>query len=275
MSLTNFLADEATLSVSNVHLTAVRDGTRTTFSDGHRPHDLVSHLSGQLPYFYRAPAQIAKDFASRLNALEVLADLIVKLPTTERFQRSHCGEILAALFLEDVLGLTRLYAKLSLSTSQNTNVHKSDGLFVDLNQRPHVYYAVEAKSSIQPTGASRFRGHRNGILRQLLQSLEHYSDSDKRFDLTLARDNLEVSNIGDAQRDEIRRDLIPPGPKNLVHLGVASINASTISAADDDYILTAESAFAFDFHSLAVSDLRAITDAAYSRVIEKLAPSAK
>lgn len=270
MPLSDFATNLIRLSPSSTRLRALRCGKRSIICDGKEPTDLVHFLSGQLPYFYREPARIAADFTARHHALEMIADLAIKLPSSTNFQRSHCGEILAALLLEDVLGLTRLYCKLSLVTAENSNVHKMDGFFVDLRKTPYTYYAVEAKCSIQPTGKSRFSGHRYGILRQLVQSLDSYTTLDKRFDFSLVRDHLETNNFSAQQQTTIRRDLVPPGPTNFVYLGMASINQSTISTDDDDYVLTAPCSANFQFYSVAVSDLEQIADSSFARVLSVL-----
>lgn len=270
MPLDDFVTDLIRLSPSSDQLTAVRKGKRAILCDGEQPHDLIHFLSGQLPYFYREPARIAADFASRHHALEMIADIATRLPFRDKFQQSHCGEILAALFLENVLGLTRLYCKLSLTTAENTNVHKMDGFFADLRKAPYMYYAVEAKCSIQPTGSSRFSGHRYGILSQLLASLDSYTTWDKRFDLSLIRDHLETNNFTEQQQRTIRGDLIPPGPKNLIYLGIASINQSTVCEADDDYILCSPCSEDFQFYSVVVTELKDIAKSSYARVLALL-----
>jgi hypothetical protein len=184
------------LTVSSTTLTVVRAGRRSHLKDGSSAHPLAHHLAGQLPYFYREPGKLAKEFAEemarRRNALDLLYDLTIKMPTTPKFQQSHCGEILSALFLEEVLGLRRLMCKLTLTTAENTNVHKMDGFFVDTTKEPFTFYAVEAKSSILPTAETSAKGHRYGILRQLIGSLENYGAVDERFDFTTVRDNLEA-----------------------------------------------------------------------------------
>lgn len=272
MTLDDFIAHIAPLSLSSTTDDVLRPCVRTIIGDGSPPHDLVYHLAGQLPYFYREPARIAEDFAARHNALEMLADLVVRLPTHPQFQNSHSGEILAALFLEEHLGLTPLYCKLSLTTSQNTNAHKMDAFFVDLSAPPpYRYFAVEAKCSVQtgqPHGS--FRGHRNGILRQLVKSLDSYTSLDHRFDFALIRDNLAREVFTDDQRSAIRRDLVPPGPPRLTYLGTATINRSTVSVADDDYILTVESSKPFEFHSLALTDLGTTASRSYAKMFARL-----
>lgn len=275
MTLEDFIIDLASLSPSSASIEVLRPCKRAVISDGSQPYDLVYHLAGQLPYFYRQPTRIAQDFASRHNALEMLADLAIRMPTHTHFQNSHCGEILAALFLEETLGLTRLYCKLSLTTSQNTNVHKMDAFFVQLSEQPpFTYFAVEAKCSIQKVDPdTSFRGHRQGILRQLVKSLDSYTTQDKRFDFSLIRDQLEKGVFTDEQRALICRDLVPPGPKRLIYLGTATINRSTISTNDDDYILTVPSSKAFEFYSLALTDLASTASLSYEKMLALLSES--
>lgn len=266
MSLVDFVTDKITISPTSASLSPLRLGERATLCDGVPPRTLVHHLSGQLPYFYRAPADIAAEIVARHHALEVLSDAVIRMPTSPKFQQSHCGEILATLFLEDILGLTRLYCKLSLKTAENSNVHKMDGFFVDLRKSPFEYYAVEAKCSILPTQKSRFSGHRFGILKQLVSSLNSYESQDRRFDLSLIRDHLETPNFTRDQQKEIQRDLVPPGPRNLLYLGIASINKSTVNTEDDDYILSEPCSRNFSFYCIAVSDLKKLAESSYADV---------
>src|SRR5579862_8301715 len=126
--LPHYVAKHYEFKVSATTLTVVREGRRAHLHDGSGERTLSHHIAGQLPYFYREPAKLANEFAAemakRRNALDLLYDLSVKMPTTPKFQQSHCGEVLSALFLEEMLGLKRLMCKLTLTTAENTNVHK-------------------------------------------------------------------------------------------------------------------------------------------------------
>src|SRR5215213_1793518 len=131
-----FITKEIELTVSSAGPTVRRKGWRTLFTDSVGNESLVHLVAGQIPYFYRKPESIAADFSRRHNALDMITDLAVKAPTTPKFQRSHCGEIFCALYVEQVLGFTRLYSKLTITSSENTNVHKMDAFFVDTNSVP-------------------------------------------------------------------------------------------------------------------------------------------
>jgi hypothetical protein len=261
--LSAFIASEIVLSVSNGKLVSVRAGTRAVLHDEHKGYTLGKHISGQLPYHYRPVKGIVDDFASENSALEAILDLAATAPTCPSFRNSHCGEILAAHFIESQLGYKRLYSKLTLTTSQNTNVHKMDGLFVKTGRQPFQYLFIEAKTSILPTTSTPTKKHKSGILSQMIGSLNAYSSDDPRFEFARIRDNL-TKSFPDADQQRIRSDLTPPGPENLKLVGVSVTNASTVNADDDDFILTAPCSAPFDYYALVVTDLASLAAESYS-----------
>lgn len=270
-NLAEFVTNEYALVLSSTSLSAVREGRRAHLAGASNGIGLSHHLAGQLPYFYREPEKLAKEFAAQMavrrNALDLLYDIAVKMPNTPKFQQSHCGEILSALFLEEYLGLRRLMCKLTLTTAEDTNVHKMDGFFVDTATDPFTFYAVEAKASILPTNNTPANGHRYGILRKLIESLENYGAVDERFDFTTVRDNLE-SSFTESEAKSIRSALFPPGPTNLVRLGMAVINECTISSKDDDYILTKGCTVPFHFRAITVADLASLAQNSYGAILK-------
>jgi hypothetical protein len=141
-----------------------------------------------------------------------------------------------------------------------------DAFFVDVKQQPYSYFFVEAKSSVLPTPASSFSGHRHGILRKMIDSFTDYEEDDQRFDYTVIRDNLEQSGFTAEQRTRIREDLIPPGPAELKYVGAAITNQATVNGLDDDFILSEPCVCPFTFRSLIVSDLAVLADEAYRLV---------
>jgi hypothetical protein len=267
IKLDTFVSENIDLKVSDNKLTVVRSGWRSILNDVASDHNLHKYLAGQIPYFYRSPDKIAADFQARHDALEMIIDLTTKLPTSPKFQNSHCGEILCALYLEDVLKLRRLYSKLTLTTSENTNVHKMDGFFVDTTTSPYSYIAVEAKSSVLPTAKSKFTGHRHGILGQMIESLGNYSQHDTRFDYVAIRDNLD-SHFTSDEAKTIKADLVPPGPNQLSYFGMAAFNQSTVHQKDDDFILTEQCANNFSYRALAVTDLSQLAQNAYQALVK-------
>ena len=255
VDLSHFVAQELAITCSPNATTLLRSGWRTIISDAQGQFTLARHMAGRIPYFYRSPFKIAADFAAEHDAIEMVRDMFARLPKVEKFQNSHFGEILCAIYMEDVLKCKRLYSKLTLLTAENTNAHKMDAFFVDTETIPFTYYAVEAKSSIQPT-TNKFRGHRYSILRQMIKSIGTYSVSDRRFDFISIRDNLESERFSQEERKQIRADLIPPGPASICFVGVASINNQTLSSEDDDYILCEPCSNNFIYRALVVTDLK-------------------
>ena len=260
-SLKNYIVTETTLSISSGSK-SVRSGARAVLKDDHDGYRLGKHLSGQLPYYYRTVESILSDFESECSALEATLDLVSTAPNSPKFRTSHCGEILCSHFVESQLGYRRLYSKLTLTTSQDTNAHKMDGLFVKTTSDPFEYLFVEAKSSILPTNVSATKTHRSGILKNMISSLDKYHTEDPRFELTRIRENLRQSfNEGD--ENTIRKDLIPPGPPVLQLLGMSVTNEQTVNIEDDDFILREPCSADFNYRAITVTNLADLTKEAY------------
>ena len=261
MDFQRFFAAEVEIKVTGEDVTAIRQGFRTVLADDVGGYTLGKTISGQLPYYYRKLESVLQDFQSRHNALELLVDLMAAAPTTTSFRNSHCGEIVASQVIERKLGMRRLYSKLTMTTSENTNAHKMDALFVDMATDPFRYVFVEAKASILPTVSTPYVQHRNGLLKRIVDSLAEYEAEVPRFELFRIRENLEA-DFEATNRDRILNDLRPPGP-TLNFLGVSVTNASTQSTEDDDFILSSACPKAFDYHAVVVTDLAALATEAY------------
>jgi hypothetical protein len=102
--ISNYIASEAAITVSGPNFIAARGGMRAVLKEDHGGYRLGKHLSGRLPYHYRTVEGIVADFASGNSALEAVLDLAANAPTSAKFRNSHCGEILAAEFVESHLG---------------------------------------------------------------------------------------------------------------------------------------------------------------------------
>ncbi|TIX17108.1 MAG: DUF1837 domain-containing protein [Mesorhizobium sp.] len=260
--LKDYIAQVLGLKVTGEGIVAVRGGTRAILHDDYKGYSLGRHISGQLPHHYRTIEGIAADFASGDSALEAVLALAASMPDSISFRDSHCGEIIAAHFVEQHLGFRRLYSKLTMLTSQNTNAHKMDGLFVKMGKEIFEYLFVEAKSSILPTSSTKKLTHRSGILKDMIESLNKYSSDDPRFEFSRIRDNLEKS-FSNEDSKEIRSDLIPPGPENMKFLGISVTNALTVNQGDDDFILGTCCKSEFDYYAIVVTDLHATAQEAY------------
>lgn len=254
-----FLQDEIRLVVSNNSLVEKRSVWRRGVLDNNGTHSLSRFLSGQIPYYYREPSNIAQDFLEQHDALYLIADMCRKAPTDLHHRCTHFAEILACVYIQKVLGLKILMRKLTQLTAENTNVHKMDVMCVDTQCSPYRYYWIEVKSSRQNDSKVY---HRHGIYKQMIDSLEHYSVSDKRFDFVQIRDNLTTTDFSTAEYNTIRAELIPPGP-TVIYQGLAVINLCTINKQDDDYIITEPCATSFDARILALTDIKTIAVNAY------------
>ena len=111
-----------------------------------------------------------------------MLDLMGTAPNSPKFRASHGGEILAAHYIEQSLKFRQLYSKLTLTTSEDTNAHKMDALFVNTEVAPYQYTFVEAKSSILNTEKTKTKTHRSGILKAMVESLNNYSLEEPRME---------------------------------------------------------------------------------------------
>lgn len=259
-----YIAHELVLSLTADGVEAVRDGCRVVFADEYKGYSFAKHLAGQLPFHYRTLENIASDFSSGNSSLEAILAMISCMPTLPSFQNSHCGEIAASHFVEDQLGYRRLYSKLTMTTSSNTNAHKMDGLFVKTSCAPYEYLFLEVKSSVLPTESTKTKNHRHGILKDMLKSLDGYYRDDPRFEFTRIRDNLTESFTAEEVKI-VTADLIPPGPENLKFLGISVTNACTVNSEDDDFILSKPCGIDFNYYALVVTDLEALAKDAYGK----------
>ena len=260
--LQKFYASESVVSVSDTSVVSIRSGFRTVLADSAGTISLHKYLSGQLPYFYRKMESIVEDFESEHNALELMLDLMGTAPATQSFRNSHGAEILAAHHIQEKLKYRRLYSKLTMTTSQDTNAHKMDALFVDTSKHPYEYIFVEAKSSILPTALTKTKSHRSGILNHMISSLTAYKLEEPRMELIRIRENLQFG-FADDERKQILNDLRAPGPE-LRYIGISVTNSNTINEKDDDFILSIPCGVEFDYHALVVTDLESLAKDAYS-----------
>lgn len=260
--LSGYVAHEVGLQSTKKGLSIVRAGTRSVLNDNHQGFSLGKRLSNCLPYYYRTLEGIVSDFALGDYALEAILSLATNAPTSDKYRQSHCGEILGSYYLEQEMGFRRLYSKLTMTTSNNTNVHKMDGLFVDISVDPYKFLFVEGKCSILPTEKTKSKSHRSGILSQMIDSLNKYQNEEPRFELTRIRDNLDKS-FDSSVAEKIKRALMPPGPENLSFMGVSVTNSSTVNQGDDDFILSEPCDTPFDYKALIVTDLSALASEAY------------
>lgn len=261
MSLHNYLHDEITMTISDTSIVPNRTGWFRRVNDTDGRMDLFRYVGGKLPYYYRKPENIAKDFMEEHDFLTAIAHMAVKPPQTEGFQSTHFAEILCCIYLREVLNYKILSRKLTQLTSEDTNVHKMDVMCVDVSQKPYRYLWVEAKSSRQ-TGQRVY--HNSGIYKQMRDSLTKYTDEDVRYDFVHICDNMSQADFSEEERRIIRQDLLSPSGPPLVYHGMAVINIDTHEQSDVDKLLSEPCNTSFDVRLIALTDLKALAVEAYS-----------
>jgi hypothetical protein len=122
--------------------------------------------------------------------LSAIRETLIRLPDSQWFQQSHFAEIAAAIFAEEVLGLRRLYSKLSTLTAENANAYKMDLLLYDPLDNPLAFVFAEVKSSTKSAGDGLPTNHHHGCFRQLVRTIDEYTDKDLEFDLGAIKDRL-------------------------------------------------------------------------------------
>jgi len=185
---------------------------------------LADYIADKAPYLYRKLDKIIESIKDGYF-LTALKETLAKVPTAETFQSSHFGEIAACLFAEEVIGLKKIYSKLTLNTSENQNALKMDLLFYKPNTNPVEFYFGEVKSSPKDQDDGLPPQHDKSCFASLFNSLRDYSDSDLQFDLTSVKDNLD--GLPEDEREMLRKALMPYGNRKVNYIGFVVIDCST------------------------------------------------
>ncbi len=93
------------------------------------------YIADRAPLFYRNVEDIIQDLQAGYF-VTAMKTTLARIPNSASFQESHFGEIVAGLFAEDVMGLRKLYSKLSLLTAENSNAYKMDLVMYDPSCSP-------------------------------------------------------------------------------------------------------------------------------------------
>jgi len=222
---------------------------------------LESFFSDRAPLFYRDVASIA----SRLEEgyfLTAFSETLARLPDSPRFQESHFGEIAACIFAEEVLGLRRIYSKLTLLTAENANAYKMDLLLYKPSTDPLEFVFGEAKISTKSVEDSNPPRHDTSIFASLFDSMREYKESDLHFDLSAASDRLAALPGEDQAR--IRAALQPYAERRITYAGFIAIDVETYHEAEASVLQTRGSTKKFDVDVLCVERLQEVASAVYT-----------
>ena len=215
-------------------------------------------MANRAPLFYRSPDQIA-DMLREGYFRTAFREALLQLPTSTHFRDSHFGEILSAIFAEKVIGWRLIYSKLKLLTAENSNPYKMDLMFFDPNQNQPTFILGEVKSSMKSDIPAN---HHKSCYPSLFDSLRDYSNNDRTYDLTAARDNIEA--LPEDERQTVREALLPYAEPEILYAGFLVIDTNTKSDSETSMLATRRSSKTFDIDLVCVDDLSAVSESTYT-----------
>jgi Cap4 SAVED domain len=242
----------------------VRDVYATELQKSASEFLLADHIADRAPLLYRDPARIVDTLRAGFFTTAIV-ETLSRLPTVENFQESHFGEIAAALFAEDLLGLRLLYSKLSLLTAENTNAYKMDLVTYRPGTSPLEFWFGEVKSSHKTRGAHDAPvGHHKSCFASLFSSLRNYTKADADFDLVAAGDRL--ANLDQTEKEIVRAALLPYSSKILRYFAVTITDLSTRHPDEEKVLATRKSEKQFEVDMVCIDGLPDVTNAVFSKL---------
>ena len=219
---------------------------------------LDSFMAERAPLFYRSPDQIAATLNLGLFQT-AFREVVRRLPTSTHFRESHFGEILSAIFAQEVVGWRLIYSKLRLATAENSNPYKMDLLFFDPSSAVPTIILGEVKSSMKTEAPA---GHDRSCYPSLFDSLREYSEDDLDYDLTAARDH--VDELPEDERVKAREALLPYTERKILYAGFSVIDTNTWSDSETSMLATRRSPKTFDVDLVCVDDLSEVCESTYA-----------
>lgn len=221
---------------------------------------LEAYMADRVPYFYKPASEIAAAFEEGFF-LSAIKDVLRKLPTAATFRESHFGEIVAGVYGEEVLGLRRLYSKLTLLTAENANAFKMDVLFYQPGTDPVEFVFAEVKSSTKTAADGLPACHDKTCFPSLFASLNKYKAADLDFDLDLIKERM--ADLPDEDRETIKRSLLPHRARHLRYAGFCVIDSSTHDNGEASLLATRKNEKKFDVDLLCIAELPEVMTATY------------
>lgn len=261
MSLNLFIRESRTrfsLDPSKTELRAVKVSTILQKSS---EHNLADFVADRAPLYYREFNKVVDSLQSGYF-LTAIKETLKRLPDSKHFQDSHFGEILASIFVEDILGLKKLYCKLSLNSAENQNAYKMDLLCYEESSDPVNFIFCEVKSSNKHSSEGMPAGHDKSCYKAIFDSLRTYNEGDQAFDLTTLKDRLEI--FDEAERNRVKNSLLPYASRNVGYIGIAIIDQSTYCEHEVPILATRKSDKSFDVEVLCVEQYKETSSQVYS-----------
>lgn len=229
------------------------------------PHKLADFIADKAPLYYREFDKVVESLQSGFF-LSAIRETLKRLPDSDHFKSSHFGEILASVFVEDVLGLKKLYCKLSLNSTENQNAFKMDLLCYIPGSDPVEFVFCEVKSSPKDAADGMPPKHDASCYADIFNSLRTYNEGDKAFDLTTLKDRLDIQDPTEKRR--VKESLLPYASRKVGYIGVALIDLDTYLDTEVPVLATRKSDKIFNIELLCVEQYKN-TSAEVYQILEK------
>lgn len=240
---------------------AVRIVYQSEFLRNANGMSIDQYVADRAPLFYRRVEDILRDLQAGFF-VTAMKSTLAKLPTSASFQESHFGEIVAGLFAEDVLGLRRLYSKLSLLSAENANAYKMDLVMYDPSSKPLRFVFGEVKCSPKHSADCTPVGHDASCYADIFNSMNKYSNEDCAFDLSAARDRLD--GLMPEERETVRQALLPYSGAQVAYAGFAVIDTTTYDKDEAQVLRTRKNNKQFEVDLICLESFSNIADCVYS-----------
>lgn len=222
---------------------------------------LDDYVADRAPFFYRSFESILEDVKTGYF-LSMMRSTLAKIPKSESFRESHFGEIVAGIFAEEVLGLKRIYSKLSLLTSENANAFKMDLVLYEPGTDPVRIYFGEVKCSPKSEADGLPSGHDKSCFADIFNSMNGYGEADKRFDITAAQDNLK--SVHEDDREMVRKALLPYSGSQFSYIAFAVIDTSTFCKDEVQVIRTRRNSKSFEVDLICIESFSDVASGVYA-----------
>lgn len=252
------------IKINRARLTFTKDTVRTvTISEVCRKFDeltLEHYVADRAPLFYR-------DAKALYNSLEEgyfltpLRETLRKIPNSQTFRESHFGEIAAGIFAEEVLGLRKLYSKLSFLSAENANAYKMDLVLYNPTKNPLEIVFGEVKSSPKVRKDGLPAHHDKSCFADLFTSLNAYSISDLNFDLTAAKDH--VQRLPVEEQHKLKEGLKPYADRVIKYAGMVVIDISTRADGEISLLATRRNKKPFDVDVICIQEFPEVAEGVY------------
>lgn len=255
------------VQISRVRFQCRKKAVRTVYiselTHSRNGHSLDKYISDRAPLFYRELSKIIESFGDGYFVSSIV-DTLRKLPNSQTFRESHFGEITAAIFAEEVMGLRKIYSKLSLLTAENSNAYKMDLVMYDPKSNPIELIFGEVKSSPKTAADGLPANHHKSCFADIFNSLNHYTNDDLNFDFGAARDRMDA--LPEPDRTRVREALLPYSDAKIRYIGFAIIDSSTKDETEISVLATRKNNKQFDVDVVCVEEYPQLAESIYHRL---------